>query len=425
MDLKSVFKSSFFKNVLYVLTGTMASQLIGILILPLLTRMYTPEQFGYLAYFLSLSSVLIPFVGLAFFQAIVVAKDKHEFNIVKLSISSILVLSLFTVTIYYLLVNIVSVLSEKDYSYYFYIFIFSYVVFNAIGLLLKQILYKGGEFKSATKSSVIASFTSNAVKLVLGVVSASGYGLIIAVTVGELINFLYLSRLSKKSINQFKQNSKQQNKSIKESFILYKDFPLYMAPQLTINALSISMPGLLLVSLFSFSSAGFYALAKSVLGLPTNLIANSIGSVLYPKLASIKEKSPERLFKVIKQGTLGLTLVGIPIYGLFFLFGQELFSFIFGEQWSFAGEYASWLSLGWFTNFSAKACVSVIPVIEKQRLYLFYTIINVVLRMAGLFTCSLLMLTDIQAIQTYSVVGVVMNSVMIFTVLFYLKSKYN
>lgn len=47
-------KSEFSKNVLTLITGTTIAQAIPIAISPILTRIYTPEDFGVFALFVSL-----------------------------------------------------------------------------------------------------------------------------------------------------------------------------------------------------------------------------------------------------------------------------------------------------------------------------------------------------------------------------------
>ena len=51
-------KSEFSQNVLTLMTGTTLAQAIPIIISPILTRIYTPEDFGLLALFLSITNII-------------------------------------------------------------------------------------------------------------------------------------------------------------------------------------------------------------------------------------------------------------------------------------------------------------------------------------------------------------------------------
>src|SRR5690606_7807845 len=51
-------KSEFSKNVIILMTGTTVAQAIPITITPILTRMYSPEDFGVLALFVAITAIL-------------------------------------------------------------------------------------------------------------------------------------------------------------------------------------------------------------------------------------------------------------------------------------------------------------------------------------------------------------------------------
>ncbi|MEI8616630.1 oligosaccharide flippase family protein [Pseudoalteromonas sp. B193] len=68
-------------------------------------------------------------------------------------------------------------------------------------------------------------------------------------------------------------------KRVKEVALIYRDFPLYRAPQQFINALSQSLPILMLASFFGPASAGFYTLAKTVMAIPSTLVGKAVGDV--------------------------------------------------------------------------------------------------------------------------------------------------
>ena len=58
ISLSSLRNSPFVKNVISLMTGTTAAQAIPILISPILTRLYKPEEFGAFALYMAIASVL-------------------------------------------------------------------------------------------------------------------------------------------------------------------------------------------------------------------------------------------------------------------------------------------------------------------------------------------------------------------------------
>src|SRR5699024_10092294 len=93
----------------------------------------------------------------------------------------------------------------------------------------------------------------------------------------------------------------------------------------------------------------------------------------YPRIAEAKHKG-EDLNKLIKKATLFLAGLGIVPFGLIILFGPLLFSFVFGEDWVRAGEYARWIALFSFSTYLNQPAVKSLPVLSAQRFHLLFTI---------------------------------------------------
>ena len=80
-------KSEFSRNVLTLMTGTTIAQAIPIAISPILTRIYTPEDFGMFALYMSVASILSVVATGRYELAIMLPKkDEDAVNIVALSI---------------------------------------------------------------------------------------------------------------------------------------------------------------------------------------------------------------------------------------------------------------------------------------------------------------------------------------------------
>src|SRR5690606_8930446 len=141
------------------------------------------------------------------------------------------------------------------------------------------------------------------------------------------------------------------------------------APQILINAISQSMPILLLASFFGPASAGFYSIGRTVLGMPTQLIGKSVGDVFYPRIAEAANNG-ENITRLLTKATLALAAVGILPFGIVMIFGPWLFEFVFGGEWKIAGEYARWLALWSFFAFVNRPSVKSIPVLNLQGQFL-------------------------------------------------------
>src|SRR5699024_9302988 len=162
------------------------------------------------------------------------------------------------------------------------------------------------------------------------------------------------------------KESLKEKVTVKEILIKYKDFPLFRAPEVFLNAISGNIPVILLSSFFGASSAGFFTIGRTVLGIPSQLIGNSIGDVFYRRLseeANNKENSTIMIFKA----TVIIGAIGVIPFGLIILFGPQLFGFAFGSDWHRAGEYARWMAIWSYFAFMNRPSVMALPVLNAQK----------------------------------------------------------
>jgi O-antigen/teichoic acid export membrane protein len=130
----------------------------------------------------------------------------------------------------------------------------------------------------------------------------------------------------------------------------YKDFALYNAPAALLNTAAATLPIVYLSAILSKKDIGFYGLVERSIGAPISLISYSISQVLLQDIAMrFKNKLPIRrkLLVLLRN----LTLIGIAPFALLFFFAEDFFSFVFGDQWAVAGQYASILSVAFFMRF--------------------------------------------------------------------------
>ena len=108
--------SEFSRNVLILMTGTTVAQSIPILISPILTRLYSPEDFGLFALFLGIVSILGSIANGRYEIAIMLPKkDEDAINI---SVLSFLISFVFSIVLLLIVIFfsdfIVSILGNEE-----------------------------------------------------------------------------------------------------------------------------------------------------------------------------------------------------------------------------------------------------------------------------------------------------------------------
>ena len=126
----------------------------------------------------------------------------------------------------------------------------------------------------------------------------------------------------------------------------YSDFPKFTLPATFIDVFSAQLPILLIASLYSKSLSGSYFFAWRILAIPIAIIGSAYAQTFYQKFVSYVQKQDfhfARLFLRKSWLLLGI-LITIPAVVLFF-WGEPLFVFIFGNEWSESGKISSILIL--------------------------------------------------------------------------------
>lgn len=371
-------KSDFIKNILIVAGGTASAQLINIFASPIITRIYTPEEFGVLTLYMSILSVIAVIGSLRYEWAIPISKD--EKSALNLLLLSIMILSIFvlvlTLVLYKFGDEIFSFLNIHkiyDYQYLLPLGLFFAGLYN----IFTQWTLRDKDFKAISKTKFNQSFWQNATKIGLGFFNIGSVGLIIGTILGQSIGITTLARTFRKKI-------KYNLKKIDFTFIeycakRYVRFPLYSAPSQLLNTLGIYLPVFFLSIIYGPEVLGYYGLANTIVNLPVNLIGMSVADVFYSEAATTGRKNPGKLKKLAIDLLKKLILIGLfPLLVLIF-WGPSLFSLVFGSQWREAGVYSQIISFLVFARFVFTPISRVFSVFEKQQLELLLDVFRVLL----------------------------------------------
>ncbi len=325
------------------MTGTGLAQAIPIAISPILTRLYKPEDFGIFAMFMAIASIASVLVTGRYELAIMLPKsDRDAFHIVALSVGlSCLISGLLLLLVIVFNSQITSLLGTPEISNWLY--------WGPVSTLLMGI-YTSLNYWSNRKSlyrrlaisRVVQSASSSVPQLAVGFMKSSPFGLVGGQLAGQLIATCVMANLVYREDNNYL-------KKIHFNRLLvlakkYINYPKFMIAGQLMNTISSSLPLFLVSTFFSPAIAGFYSLAQRVLIAPTALIGGAIGDVYRSDASKIYRENGNCLL-IYKKTFLKLCLISVIFVLPVFLFGNEIFAFVFGESWREAGEIASIVSI--------------------------------------------------------------------------------
>ena len=416
--ISQAYKSRFVRNVAVVASGTAGAQAIVIAFSPIITRLYGPEAFGILGTFMAIVAVITPIAAMSYPIAIVLPKEDSDARGIA-RLSAYIALGVTALTTLVLLTfgnHIVRLLQVQEIS--FYIWLLPLVILFAAWLQInQQWVIRKKHFGLKARAAVLHAFLVNGAKAGMGLFKPLAAVLIVFYALGQALHAALLFFGTKRAERQQAQEEKRdQQTSLKALARRHYDFPLYRAPQISINAVSQSLPVLMLAAFFGPASAGFYVLCKKLLGMPSTLIGKSVGDVFYPRITEAAHKS-ENLARLIIKATISLAAVGIIPFGLIMAFGPWLFGFVFGAEWVVAGEYARWLALWMFFMFLNNPSIKTMPIISAQGFHLVFTFFTISIRLIVLALGYYIFQSDIVAVALFGVSGALINIILIFIVL--------
>jgi len=413
-------RSKLLRNIVTVVSGTAGAQAITLAFMPVITRIYGPEAYGVLGTFLSVTMMLIPVAALTYPIAIVLPKrDGDARGLVRLALVTALMLAALVALALQLFGERLAAVADISIIQP-YLMLIPFVMFCGAALeICQQWLFRTQRFRITASVAVGHSLLFNSIRTVAGLLQSSALVLVCTTALQQALHaaMLGLAMLrAKPHTDNHRGDAEQDSPGMLELARQHSDFPKFRAPVMLINAVSQHLPTLVLAAYFGPAAAGFFALCKQALTMPTNLIGKSVADVYYPRISrAIHDREP--VAAMLLKATAALGLVGLVPFTLVAVIGPWLFALVFGEQWHVAGEYARWLALAEYVIFVSRPCVVAVPALSLQGRFLLFEMFSTSLRVLSLFGGALLIGNALATVQAFAVASIVIYSSLMVIVL--------
>lgn len=339
------------------MTGTTIAQAIPIAISPILTRLYSPQDFGVFALFLAIVGFFSVVSSARYEQAILLPKeDEDAINIFALGFLINIFISIFlflVVAIFH--EEITNLFNNKEIETWLW---FAPLTIFFIGLfnLLTYWNNRKKHYANITKATIIKSIILAISQIVIGTIKSGAAGLV----GGQILSSIFSNmRLAKALLNNKKLLKAISKESIIDQAKKNIDFPKFQAPHAMLNNLSSNLPTFLFSAFFSIGIVGFYSLATRIVFAPLGILSNASAKVYNQRVSELYNNHEDAygftvrfLKSLAKKIILPLIVIG--------LFAPMIFAFVFGEGWREAGVYTQIL-IPWMTLNLLASTISFIP----------------------------------------------------------------
>lgn len=348
MLIRRIKTSHFAKNVAILFSGTAISQAIPIAVSPILTRIYTPDEFGLLAIYTACVTVL-SVIATARFELAITLPDNHTdaANLVILTLKVCTLISLlFFIPIVLFGSDIATALGHERLAPWLYLLPLSVITTSAFSTF--QFWYNRlSDYKIIAMNRVKHSLLTAAAQVGCGLGQLSG-GLLIGSIIANLAFTSWVTqRLWQTHKIFFNQTDLQAQLRLAQR---YSSHPKYIAPSQLIGVTAQQIPLLIISSVYSLTAVGFFSLAFRLVSLPTTLVASAIGDVYRQKIAEEYNQNGEFRATFLKTLIATATLALLPSL-ILYAAAPTLFALLFGESWRIAGEYAQILIISAYAQF--------------------------------------------------------------------------
>jgi O-antigen/teichoic acid export membrane protein len=407
--------TDFARNVLTLMTGSTIAQAILMASTPILTRIYTPDDFGLVAIYVSLASVLSIVATGRYEMAIILAEKQQESD--DLTLISIFIatgvafLSLIIVVVFDR--QIINLVANEDIAMWLY-FIPISVLAAGLYQSFNYWLNRKKLYRDLSQGRVISSVTNVSTAAAIGFSRVLTNGMVVGSILSNVITATFYGR---KVLSHGFHPNVDKNK-VSRYLKKYYKLPLFQLPNALVDGVRQSVVNIFIGRFFGIEILGFYSLALKMLMLPSALVGGAISQVFYQKLSGMHNNG-EITFSFVCRFVLKLLLLSLPFYLLLYYFAIDLFEIFFGKNWAVSGEVVKEL-MPWFYLMLVSSSISTVYIVFGKQaylfglslVYLFVPIVSIIYNASNIFDALIWM-------------NIGMSSVLIVMIILALKFSYN
>jgi O-antigen/teichoic acid export membrane protein len=379
-------RSDFIRNALKLVSGTALAQGISLLIAPLITRLYSPADFGIFTFLISLAGAFGLIGTLRYEMAIILPKDEREaINVALLSLRVAIGISLllFASAIFFNITGFYFQSMESGILHGLFLLPLL-VLMIALTNILQNWYNRNNQYKTIALSRIFNSAGNNLMTLILGFIGFGMWGLLTGNFFGQLMMLaLMVIGLS----TSFRGLIKHYNADFQRDLARkYRDLPLANTPQVLIELVQVFGIVFLLKIFSDENTLGWYALSQRLLQAPLWLVGAALCQVFY-KDASAKFAVDGDIKPVLSKTIRLAFFSALPVLIILLFFGPWLISTVFGTAWYESGVIARILAPWFFLDFIRYSISQTPLILGKTRQMLIISILGAAGIVTGI-TCG-------------------------------------
>ncbi|HDI7129417.1 TPA: type 8 capsular polysaccharide synthesis protein Cap8K [Staphylococcus aureus] len=388
------------------------AQVILIITTPIITRLYSPTEFGEFTIFSNIAMFLIPIINARYDLLIVNTKNDRSANILS-QIS-------FLISLLILLILIpIFAISAWLYPNFILDFIFIIIMLFLVSLtnIFTNYLNKERKYKVLSLINVFRAGSMALLQIIFGLLALGSLGLIIGFSLSYIAGITLGYKTFKKHFNIVRD--KEETKAL---FLENKNQLVYSTPSILLNSLSFSVVVFFIGILYTNTEVGIYGMAIRVLGIPVTIISLGLSKIFMQQANDYYIEYGNFRNLLLKFSSI-LVIVSIILYVPLYLFSEELVNILLGHSWVDAITVIK-IVIPLFVIRLIVSTVSLsVIVLQKQQLELILQALFLIGTTATFVISKMLNLTFLNFVSINTVVLIVSYMIFFIALYYFAKNK--
>lgn len=364
--------SSFVRNIMIMLRGSILAQIFGVLGGLYLAKIFGPDNYGIYGSIISLSSIIGLALTLQLDKAIVLSKDENaKNNWIRFLIPWVIMITGVLATLFYQFKISIGSYSHQLIS-------ISFLLSGTLALIwvYEAFLTSQKKFKTLSNTKIFLTLSIILFQYIFFKLRISN-GLVVGFLIAQCIILFYFCIINRRTFG------KLDFKELKIGFQNHKDILYFLLPSNVINGLGIHIMPILILGYFDPKVAAVYFLSVKLLSMPLHLMTSSIGNVFFEKAS--RENQEKNIFETTKK--IVITNVVIMLFFLLFLhtIGVYALEYVFDKEWKNLSLYLQILSFLFLARVSFNPISSLIVVLQKNHIGLIFNIYLVLVNVVAIY----------------------------------------
>jgi O-antigen/teichoic acid export membrane protein len=374
---------SFYSGFLKLFSGMAVVQLLNFVFSLILPKYYSPADYALFGIFTAVIFILIEVISLKLEMTVFLPETDRE--------------AIEIVHVIFFISGLISIplLAVAAVCCYIYgpVFILLPALLLIFGFIqgLNPWFTRVKDYKTLNTYRILQAIFTPGFSLVFIIFLNWKFGLVIGFILGQLIGLFYLV-FAFDHIHISLMNFSLARKYLRK----YQQFPKFGVASSLINSFSRNSLVFFIERFFGVANAGYYTLTSRLLNTPAGMYQSSLTQVYMVQASALKGAALNSYTQAMVR--FGFLVGILPVLAIV-LFGQPVFSFLFGQQWIEAGKMSQYIVFWIFTSTIINPVGFLLDIKQKLKFEFGWNIALLLLRigaiLAGFFTSNLYLMLSL------------------------------